>query len=135
MEKNSVFGGFQQQLVKNAVKGYFLSSTGQVLGTHRALLSLRLCMDNPCVKRRSVMDINEKAPGNVSQGGVSSGTDNETGFDLRDKAQRALDDEDTADDDVGEGLTDDERVSREDDDAEGGARVTPGPADEERLPK
>ena len=40
------------------------------------------------------MDINEKAPGNISQGGASSGTDNETGFDhLRDKAQRSLADE------------------------------------------
>jgi hypothetical protein len=27
------------------------------------------------------MDINENAPGNISQGGVTSGTDNETGFD------------------------------------------------------
>ncbi|MDB6052418.1 MAG: hypothetical protein JWR17_5164 [Pseudomonas sp.] len=27
------------------------------------------------------MEINENAPGNISQGGVTSGTDNETGFD------------------------------------------------------
>ncbi|WP_172604497.1 hypothetical protein [Pseudomonas fluorescens] len=36
--------------------------------------------------------------------------------------------------DIGEGLTDDERVSREEGSAGDGARVTPGPADEERLP-
>ena len=36
--------------------------------------------------------------------------------------------------DIGEGLTDDERVSREEGSADDGARVTPGPADEERLP-
>jgi hypothetical protein len=35
----------------------------------------------------------------------------------------------------GAGLTDDERVSREDDNVDEGARVTPGPADKERLPK
>lgn len=36
--------------------------------------------------------------------------------------------------DTGEGLTDDERVSREDQTGEG-ARVKLGPADQERLPK
>jgi hypothetical protein len=39
------------------------------------------------------------------------------------------------DDNVSEGLTDDQRVSREGDSDEKGARVTPGPADEERLSK
>lgn len=38
-------------------------------------------------------------------------------------------------DDSSVGLTDDERVSREKDTSEGGARVEPGPADAERLPK
>lgn len=38
------------------------------------------------------------------------------------------------DDDIGEGLTDDQRVSREGEATGEGARVTPGPADEERLP-
>jgi hypothetical protein len=37
--------------------------------------------------------------------------------------------------DVGKGLTDDERVSREDDPKEEGARVELGPADLERLSK
>jgi hypothetical protein len=40
-----------------------------------------------------------------------------------------------SDEDVGEGLTDDERVSREDDKECEGARVTPGPADRELLEK
>lgn len=33
------------------------------------------------------------------------------------------------------GLTDDQRVSREEDDRQTGARVQPGPADRERQPK
>lgn len=32
------------------------------------------------------------------------------------------------------GLTDDQRVSREDDDRQDGARVEPGPADKDRQP-
>ena len=43
--------------------------------------------------------------------------------------------QDIPDDDVGEGLTDDDRVSRESDGEGDGARVTLGPADEERLNK
>lgn len=42
---------------------------------------------------------------------------------------------DLLEDDVSEALTDDERVRRETDDSGHGARVTPGPADEERLSK
>ena len=38
-------------------------------------------------------------------------------------------------DDSSVGLTDDERASREEEAAGGGARVEPGPADEARLPK
>lgn len=33
------------------------------------------------------------------------------------------------------GLSDDQRVSREDDDRQDGARVEPGPADKDRQPK
>lgn len=41
------------------------------------------------------MDIDEKAPGNISQGGVTSGTDNETGFDPnRGSEKPQLDEED-----------------------------------------
>lgn len=41
------------------------------------------------------MDIDEKAPGNISQGGVTSGTDNETGFDPnRDSDKPQLNEED-----------------------------------------
>lgn len=36
------------------------------------------------------MDINEKAPGNISQGGVTSGTDNETCFDPHHGAGKPL---------------------------------------------
>ncbi|MEB0039830.1 MULTISPECIES: hypothetical protein [unclassified Pseudomonas] len=40
------------------------------------------------------MDINENAPGNISQRGVTSGTDNETGFDPRsDEAKSSLDED------------------------------------------
>lgn len=35
------------------------------------------------------MEINEKAPGNISQGAITSGTDNETGFDARRDAGKA----------------------------------------------
>ncbi len=35
----------------------------------------------------------------------------------------------------GDGLTDDQRVSREKSDPQSGARVTPGPADNDRLTK
>lgn len=38
-------------------------------------------------------------------------------------------------DDVGEGLSDDERLSREKPAQQQGARVKPGPADEARLPE
>ncbi|KFE50945.1 hypothetical protein [Pseudomonas syringae] len=41
---------------------------------------------------------------------------------------------DLPDGDLSEGLTDDERISREDDEGGDGVRVTPGPADKERLP-
>jgi hypothetical protein len=37
--------------------------------------------------------------------------------------------------DKGDGLTDDQRVSREKSDQQSGARVTPGPADNDRQPK
>jgi hypothetical protein len=37
--------------------------------------------------------------------------------------------------DKGDGLTDDQRVSREKADQQNGARVTPGPADYDRQPK
>ncbi|MGF0237564.1 hypothetical protein ACQR3P_01575 [Rhodococcus sp. IEGM1300] len=43
------------------------------------------------------MNINENAPGNMSQKGVSGGTDNETGFDSgRDKKQTPLQADDDA---------------------------------------
>ncbi|MEX5684059.1 MULTISPECIES: hypothetical protein [Pseudomonas] len=37
--------------------------------------------------------------------------------------------------DKGDGLTDDQRVSREKSDQQSGARVTPGPADDDRQTK
>lgn len=37
--------------------------------------------------KRAAMEINPDAPGNISQKGVSSGTDNETGFDPNSQEQ------------------------------------------------
>jgi hypothetical protein len=43
----------------------------------------------PVLNEETVMEINEDAPGNISQKGVTSGTDNETGFDPREGAGKA----------------------------------------------
>lgn len=53
------------------------------------------------------------------------------------RAQRSTDqcDEELQIDDAGSGLTDDQRVSREKSNRQTGARVTPGPADQERQMK
>jgi hypothetical protein len=55
--------------------------------------------------------------------------------DLRDTSPEPPLPDGIAQGDRGDGLTDDERVSREEQPQGQGARVTPGPGDAERLPK
>lgn len=55
--------------------------------------------------------------------------------DLDGSLEPADDNDEPPNDDIGEALTDDERIRREPPTKGDGPRVTPGPADLERLPK